>query len=123
MLLDHLIDMLNFNLPSDFPDKPVWKLFIMDSLAQRIISPLLKVNDLREHGVTLFLQLKSQREMVPEVPAVYFVEPCRESIGLICQVLAFFGILISYLCLSFFLGLEKQFVWKLLFEFYESNQP
>lgn len=78
--------MLNFNLPETSPNRPVWKLFIMDGAGQKILAPLIKVNDLREHGVTLFLQLKGQRERVPDVPAVYFVEPSHESISLICQV-------------------------------------
>ena len=77
--------MLNFNLPAS-PSRPVWKLFVMDAAGQKILGPLIKVNDLREHGVTLFLQLKSHREKVPDVPVVYFVEPSSESIALICQV-------------------------------------
>lgn len=77
--------MLNFNSP-DSPNRPIWKLFVMDGGAQKILAPLLKVNDLRENGVTLFLQLKGQRERVPDVPVVYFVEPTTESISLICQV-------------------------------------
>lgn len=78
--------MLNFNLPES-PTRPVWKLFVMDAAGQKILGPSIKVNDLREHGVTLFLQLKSQRERVPDVPAVYFVEPCPESVASICQVI------------------------------------
>jgi hypothetical protein len=77
--------MLNFNLPDSTANRPVWKFFIMDGAGQKILAPLIKVNDLREHGVTLFLQLKGQRERVPDVPAVYFVEPSSESISLICQ--------------------------------------
>lgn len=77
--------MLNFNLPEG-PNRPVWKLFIMDTAGQKILAPLIKVNDLREHGVTLFLQLKGQRERVPDVPAVYFIEPSAESIAQVCQV-------------------------------------
>ena len=85
LFLEHLVEMLNFNLPEG-PNRPVWKLFIMDTGGQKILAPLIKVNDLREHGVTLFLQLKAPRERVPDVPAVYFVEPSIESISRICQV-------------------------------------
>lgn len=60
----------------------------MDRTAQRIVSPILKVNDLREHGVTLFLQFAQDREPVREVPAVYFVEPTSANIARICQVRA-----------------------------------
>jgi hypothetical protein len=80
--------MLNFNLPDSHPNRPIWKLFVMDSAGQKILAPLIKVNDLRDHGVTLFLQLKSsQRERVPDVPVIYFVEPSNESVSLICQVI------------------------------------
>ena len=34
---------------------PVWKVLVYDSFGQDIISPLLKVNELREHGVTVHL--------------------------------------------------------------------
>lgn len=77
--------MLNFNLPES-PSRPVWKLFVMDAAGQKILGPLIKVNDLREHGVTLFLQLKAHREKVPDVPVVYFIEPSTESVSLIIQV-------------------------------------
>lgn len=33
----------------------VWKVLVLDSAGQRILSPIMKVNDLRDHGVTLYL--------------------------------------------------------------------
>ncbi len=78
--------MLNCNLPESDPSRPIWKLFIMDRTAQKIVSPVLKVNDLREHGVTLFLHFSQEREAVNEVPAVYFVEPSSANITRICEV-------------------------------------
>lgn len=36
-------------------NEPIWKILILDGVAQKILSPIMKVNDLREHGVTLFL--------------------------------------------------------------------
>lgn len=78
--------MLNFNLPESDLNRPIWKLFIMDAAAQRIVSPILKVNDLREHGVTLFLHFNAEREPVEDVPAVYFVEPSPVNLQRICQV-------------------------------------
>jgi hypothetical protein len=35
---------------------------------------------LRKRGVTLHLLLESDREDIPDVPAVYFVEPTAENI-------------------------------------------
>lgn len=32
-----------------------WKVLILDSVGQKILSPVMKVNDLRDHGVTLYL--------------------------------------------------------------------
>lgn len=33
----------------------VWKVLVLDATGQRILSPIMKVNDLRDHGVTLYL--------------------------------------------------------------------
>lgn len=44
---------------------------------QDILAPLLHVNELRKHGVTLHLLLDSERQPIPDVPAVYFVEVRR----------------------------------------------
>lgn len=80
--------MLNFNIPASDPNRPIWKVFIMDPMGQRIVSPILKVNDLREEGVTLFLQLNSptQRDRIPGVPAIYFIEPSKENLLKLSQV-------------------------------------
>ncbi|RKO93438.1 Sec1-like protein, partial [Blyttiomyces helicus] len=59
---------------------PVWKVLIYDQLGQDIISPLLKVNDLREQGVTVHMPLNSDRQPIPDVPAVYFLQPTAENI-------------------------------------------
>ena len=80
----------------------------MDAAGQKLLGPLIKVNDLREHGVTLFLQLKAQRERVPDVPVVYFVEPTAESISLICQVHPIHVFLNLFLQ---FVGFTIEFIW------------
>lgn len=51
--------MLNLNSPpatdgSNEVDS-AWKILILDSAGQAILSPILKVNELRESGVTLYL--------------------------------------------------------------------
>lgn len=55
--------MLNFNIAGPAgedgldplqPDN-AWKILILDSSGQAILSPILKVNELRESGVTLYL--------------------------------------------------------------------
>lgn len=40
----------------------------------------MKIGSLRQHGVTLHLQLTSDRSPVPDVPAIYFVSATEESI-------------------------------------------
>jgi hypothetical protein len=50
---------------------------VLDRHTRDLIAPLLKVNDLRRHGVTLHLLLESDRQPIPDVPAVYFVRPTR----------------------------------------------
>ena len=52
-----------------------------DRKCRDIISPLLNVSKLRKRGVTLHLLLESEREDIPDVPAVYFVEPSEENIA------------------------------------------
>ncbi|XP_027199034.1 sec1 family domain containing Slh [Dermatophagoides pteronyssinus] len=85
---DALKKMLNLNTPlpmNSTANEPVWKLFIYDRYGQDIVSPLMNIKELREFGVTLHMQLHSDREPIPDVPAVYFVMPNDENIMRICQ--------------------------------------
>ncbi|KAL5036522.1 hypothetical protein BDV3_005198 [Batrachochytrium dendrobatidis] len=59
---------------------PVWKVLIYDKLGQDIISPLLHVGDLRERGITVHMSIYSARDPIPDVPAIYFVEPTSDNI-------------------------------------------
>ncbi|KAM9294460.1 G2/M phase-specific E3 ubiquitin-protein ligase [Gastrophryne carolinensis] len=79
--------MLNFNVPlvKNNTGEPVWKVLIYDRFGQDIISPLLSVKELRDMGVTLHLLLHSDRDAIPDVPAVYFVIPTEENVDRICQ--------------------------------------
>ena len=52
-----------------------WKVLVYDAFCRDVISPLLKVADLRKRGVTLHLLIDSDREQIADVPAVYFVRP------------------------------------------------
>lgn len=79
--------MLNFNVPVNKSTnvEPQWKVLIYDRFGQDIISPLLGVKDLRDMGVTLHLNLHSDRDCIPDVPAVYFVLPTDENVQRICR--------------------------------------
>lgn len=82
--------------------EPVWKILIYDRTGQDIISPLISVKELRELGVTLHVYVMSwlseivfieffyslihtDRDPIPEVPAVYFCAPTEENLGRISQ--------------------------------------
>lgn len=65
---------------------PTWKVLIMDKTSQDILATSLRVQDLRDNGVTLHLQLHSeQRPPLPDVPAVYFVSPSEENLNRIAK--------------------------------------
>jgi hypothetical protein len=76
--------MLNFN--QDVADAPIqWKVLIYDKYGQDIISPILRLGELRSCGITLHMSIKSDRQPIPDVPAIYFVQPTQENIRLIGQ--------------------------------------
>ncbi|XP_017876919.1 protein sly1 homolog [Ceratina calcarata] len=85
--INALKQMLNLNQPEQKLEEavPVWKVLIYDRLGQDIISPLISVKELRELGVTLHMQLHSDRDSIPEVPAIYFCAPTDENLGRIGQ--------------------------------------
>ncbi|UYV60221.1 SCFD1 [Cordylochernes scorpioides] len=73
------------NPPSVKNAEPVWKVLIYDQCGQDIISPLLSVKDLRELGITLHLLITAERDPVPDVAAVYLVQPTEENVRLIAR--------------------------------------
>ncbi|KAF5275550.1 hypothetical protein FQR65_LT04153 [Abscondita terminalis] len=85
--INALKQMLNLNQVSTKASlaEPVWKVLIYDRTGQDIISPLISVKELRELGVTLHVQLHSDRDPIPEVPAIYFCAPSEENLDRICQ--------------------------------------
>lgn len=84
---DAIKQMLNLNQPliKSGSAEPSWKILVYDRIGQDIISPLISVKELREQGVTLFVQLHSDRDPIPEVPVVYFCSPTEENLGRIKQ--------------------------------------
>lgn len=55
------------------PDNPPFKILILDTNTQEILSPLLKVSDLRDTGVTAHFLASMPRTRIKEAPAFYFV--------------------------------------------------
>lgn len=84
-------DTSDFDNDSDYTLPPAgsstnqWKILIYDAPCRSIISPLMSVSQLRRRGVTLHLLLHSDREAIPDVPAVYFVAPTKENLARIAQ--------------------------------------
>uniref|UniRef100_A0A7S2WKC2 Sec1 family domain-containing protein 1 n=1 Tax=Mucochytrium quahogii TaxID=96639 RepID=A0A7S2WKC2_9STRA len=62
-----------------------WKVLIYDRFCRDVISPLTTVGKLRENGVTLHMLLESPRESIPDVPAVYFIQPTEENVRMFVQ--------------------------------------
>ncbi|RXK37438.1 hypothetical protein M231_05261 [Tremella mesenterica] len=63
----------------------IWKVLVLDELSKDVLATSLRVQDLREQGVTLHMQLHSPRPPLPDVPAVYFVSPTLINIQRIAQ--------------------------------------
>jgi Sec1 family len=70
----------HYQLPPPGSSHNGWKVLVYDGACQRIISPLMNVQQLRRRGVTLHLPLHSDREVIPDVPAVYFCRPTQENL-------------------------------------------
>jgi hypothetical protein len=63
-----------------------WRVLVLDQVCRDILTPLLKVGDLRALGITLLLDIKDEnRQQIPDAPAVYFVLPTEENIQLIVK--------------------------------------
>ena len=79
--------MLHFNSknPVRNQDEESYKVLILDDVTKNIVAPLIRVDELRSHGVTLHMQLVSDRQPIPDVSAVYFVEPTEEVIRRIIE--------------------------------------
>ncbi|TKX23504.1 protein sly1 [Elsinoe australis] len=63
--------------------EPIWKVLVFDNLGRDVISSVLRVSDLRSWGVTIHLNIHSQRHAIPDVPVVYLLEPTAENLSLI----------------------------------------
>jgi len=50
-LKDAVLEMLNLNQADSA--EPIWKVLIYEQLGQEVISPLQKMSDLRENGITV----------------------------------------------------------------------
>ncbi|KAK9822559.1 hypothetical protein WJX74_004630 [Apatococcus lobatus] len=62
------------------PEEEAYKVLILDAFTKDLLAPLLKVSELRRHGVTMHLQLHQDRQPIADAPAIYFVQATAENI-------------------------------------------
>ncbi|GIX64462.1 Sec1 family protein, putative [Babesia caballi] len=62
-----------------------WKVLIYDDEARKLLSPILKVGELRSLGVTLNMAIGERREPIPGVDAVYLVSPTAANLDAILE--------------------------------------
>ena len=63
-----------------FDKQFIWKVIIYDSYAKNIVESLLKMDSVRTHNVTMFLDLDSKRDEIHNAAAIYLIKPCKDSI-------------------------------------------
>lgn len=97
--------MLRLNAPTptvpgtaQTPDAEIYKVLVLDRQTKDIIAPLLRVSDLRRHGVTLHLMMDAERHSIPDVPAVYFVGASDGAVTRIVQARKQLCLVLSLCC-------------------------
>uniref|UniRef100_A0A0E0D3R9 SEC1 family transport protein SLY1 n=1 Tax=Oryza meridionalis TaxID=40149 RepID=A0A0E0D3R9_9ORYZ len=61
-------------------EEEAYKILVMDSPCVALLAPVLRVGELRRHGVTLHLNIDKARQQVPDAPAVYLVRPTAANV-------------------------------------------
>ncbi|KAM0676583.1 Sec1 domain containing protein 1 [Binucleata daphniae] len=69
-------------------DSSFWKVLILDSSTVNVLSPILRINDLRDCSVTSHFLIENKREKITEIPAIYFVQPTKSNIERITKDVA-----------------------------------
>ncbi len=83
---DAIIRFLNFNAQTlKDSNSDLYKVLILDRFTKDIIAPLLRVSDLRKHGVTLHLIIDAERSPIADVPAIYFLQPSEANVERVAQ--------------------------------------
>ena len=65
--------------------KYCFKVLIYDDKVFNILYPLLKVFFLREYNIALTLNIKDQRDKIPDIMAIYIVSNTEENLNIIYQ--------------------------------------
>ena len=79
-----VVRLLHLNAPQNAlkhtGDDDLYKVLVLDSFTKAVIAPLLRVNELRKHGITMHLLLETDREKIPDTPCIYFVRASEEAV-------------------------------------------
>ncbi|XP_078445679.1 sec1/munc18-like (SM) proteins superfamily [Wolffia australiana] len=78
-----IVRLLNLNQPPNAGaiSEDAYKILILDRFCRDVLSPLIHVKDLRKHGITLYFVIDKERQAVPGVPAIYFVQPTPANVA------------------------------------------
>ncbi|PVI05129.1 Sec1-like protein [Periconia macrospinosa] len=68
--------------------EPIWKVLVFDDFSRDVVSSVLRVNDLRAWGVTIYLPINTTRHMIPDVPVIYLIEPTAANLQIITRDLS-----------------------------------
>lgn len=60
-----------------------WKVLIYDTLCRSIIAPQLTLHQLKSESITLHLSITQPREIIKNVPIIYFLRPTEQNLTLI----------------------------------------
>ncbi|KAF2643564.1 Sec1-like protein [Massarina eburnea CBS 473.64] len=68
--------------------EPIWKVLVFDDFSRDVVSSVLRVNDLRAWGITIYLPIGTTRHMIPDVPVIYLIEPTSANLQIITSDLS-----------------------------------
>lgn len=68
------------DLTAPASEEILWKALILDRKSRLVLSLVLRVNDLLRCGITVHALIDSKRSPLPDVPAIYFVEPTSANV-------------------------------------------
>ena len=96
-----------------------WKIIIYDEPCREIIAPLFSVQELQSFGITLYLLINAKRQKIPNVPAIYFIEPNPTNLDIIANDMK--SVLYDHYYLNFSLGLKRNNLEYLANKLIQSN--
>ncbi|KAJ9555304.1 hypothetical protein OSB04_009918 [Centaurea solstitialis] len=68
--------------------KSTWKVLIMDKVTVRIMSHSCKMADITDEGVSLVEDINKRRQPLPNMDAVYYIQPTKENVTMLLSDMA-----------------------------------